>query len=173
MLNDPTQVPHSPNTSPQYSNIAYNLLGMALEQAYGKRYEDVVEDLILKPLELTTATFITPTNRTTAILPRPHDRWWVFDFASYNPTGGLWMTPNDLLKFMRSIQEHSLLSSAQTRAWLQPHALLPSLNQVVGAPWEILRRAVDTTYVIDIYTKSGGEYILDHDSKLADLHFVI
>ncbi|KAF2648267.1 beta-lactamase/transpeptidase-like protein [Lophiostoma macrostomum CBS 122681] len=157
MLNDPSQTPHSINAGPQYSNIAYNLLGMALEQAYSKRYEDVIGDLILKPLNLTSATFITPTNRTTALLPRPVDAWWAFDFASYNPTGGLWMTPSDLHKFMRSIQEHSLLSPAQTRAWLQPHALLPSPSQVVGTPWEILRPTLKSSgYASDIYTKSGS-----------------
>lgn len=159
MFNDPAELPHSPNSGPLYSNIAYNLLGMTLEKVWGKTFEEVVGDLILKPLSLSKTSFVTPTSDSEAILPNPGDAWFVSDFANYNPTGGIWSTPNDLMTFMRAILDHDLLSSAKTRKWIQPRSLLPSLHQLVGAPWEIFRPDdLNITYArpIDIYTKSGG-----------------
>ncbi|KAH7112553.1 beta-lactamase/transpeptidase-like protein [Dendryphion nanum] len=159
MFNHPSQLPHSPNGGPLYSNIAYNLLGMALEKVHSKTYEEVVADLILRPLGLTKSTFIPPTDPSKAVLPRPGDRWFVPNFENYNPTGGLWSTPTELHKFVRAILDHKLLSPASTRKWLQPRALVPSLHQLVGAPWEILRPTdLNLTFprAIDIYTKSGG-----------------
>jgi CubicO group peptidase (beta-lactamase class C family) len=159
MFNDPAELPHSPNSGPLYSNIAYNLLGLALEKVHGKSFEDVVKELIFDPLNLSKSTFTPPTDDTEAFLPVPGDRWFVSDFANYNPTGGIWSTPNDLMTFLRSILNHDLLSGPRTRWWLQPRSLLPSLHQLVGAPWEILRPDdSEITYArpIDIYTKSGG-----------------
>lgn len=161
MFNSPSQKPRSPNGGPIYSNIAYTLLGMALEKAHSKTFDDIVADLILKPLDLNKSTFIPPTNRNTAIIPLPEDKWMYPNFEHYNPTGGLWQTPNELHIFLRAILDHKFLSPAATRKWFQPRQLLPSLNQLVGAPWEILRPSrheLNLTFprTVDIYTKSGG-----------------
>ncbi|KAF2017479.1 beta-lactamase/transpeptidase-like protein [Aaosphaeria arxii CBS 175.79] len=159
MFNNPSQLPHSPNSGPLYSNIGFNLLGMALEKVHGKTFEEVVQDLILSPLELSQSTFIPPNDTSRAILPQPGDRWFVPNFENYNPTGGLWSTPNEFHKIFRAIANNEFLSAPATRKWLQPRAILPSLTQLVGAPWEILRPAdlkVKFPRPIDIYTKSGG-----------------
>lgn len=60
MYNNPAYRPYSPNSGPLYSNIAYNLLGLALEKVYSKTFEEVVEDLIITPLGLEKTTFIPP-----------------------------------------------------------------------------------------------------------------
>jgi CubicO group peptidase (beta-lactamase class C family) len=159
MFNNPAELPHSPNSGPLYSNIAYNLLGMTLTKVWGKRFEDVVHDLIWEPLKLSKTGWDTPNDTAEAILPNPGDQWFVGDFANFNPTGGVWQTPNDLLAFMQAILNHKLLSAVKTRKWFQPHSLLPSLHQSVGAPWEIFRPdEINITWPrpIDLYTKSGG-----------------
>ena len=139
MFNNAAELPHSPYSGPVYSNIGYNLLGMALANVYSKTFEQVIQDLILDPLNLTDTTFVPPTNRTEAFLPNSSDRWFVPNFGNYNPTGGIWSTPNDLMKFARSILDNGLLSPVETRKWLRPRSLVPSLFQLVGAPWEIYR----------------------------------
>lgn len=161
MFNHPSYAPHSPNSGPMYSNIGYNLLGMALEAVHGKSYEEVIHDLILKPLEMTQSTFITPPDNGSAILPRlPSDAgWFTADYANFNPTGGLWSTPDEMLRLLQALLDHQLLDKVATRKWLQPRALLPSLQQLVGISWEIVRPtdlSVNFPRPIDIYTKAGG-----------------
>ncbi|KAJ4357228.1 uncharacterized protein N0V89_001803 [Didymosphaeria variabile] len=158
MFNDAAYLPTSLNSGPLYSNIAFNLLGMALEHVHSKCFEQVIQDLIFDPIGMKNSSFATPT-KAEGILPQPGERWFAAPFANFNPSGGIWSTPNDMLSFLEALQSHKLLSAAQTRKWLQPSSLLPSLYQLVGAPWEIFRPTdIDVTVPrpIDLYTKAGG-----------------
>ncbi|KAF2006630.1 beta-lactamase/transpeptidase-like protein [Amniculicola lignicola CBS 123094] len=157
-VKNPSYTPRSPGSGPLYSNFAFIPLGLALEKAYGKPYTDVIQELIIDPLKLKSTTFGDPLNGSAAILPGPSDQWWTDDFGNYNAAGGLWSTPNDLMIFLRAILSSKLLSPTYTRAWLQPTSLTPSLHQLVGSPWEILRP--DTLNLtlprpITLYAKSG------------------
>lgn len=161
MFNHPLYFPRSPNAGSMYSNIGFNLLGMVLEAVHGKSYEEVIHDLILKPLGMTQTSFITPPDDGGAILPRgPADAgWFVADYGNFNPTGGLWSTPDDTLRLLQGLLDHQLLDKVKTRKWLKPRALLPSVQQLVGISWEIVRPtdlAIAFPRPIDIYTKAGG-----------------
>ena len=160
-LNNPAYSPRSADSGPLYSNIGYTLLGMALEAVHNQSSEQVIHNLIIGPLGLSKTIFSVPTNTSTALLPRSSAdaAWFVPDFGNYNPSGGLWSTPNDQLEFLQSILFHKLLSKPKTRRWLQPRAFLPSLHQAVGESWEILRPTdldIKTVRPIDIFTKTGG-----------------
>lgn len=160
-LNNPAYHPRSPNSGPMYSNIGYTLLGMALEAVHNKTSEQVVHDLILGPLGLNKTNFTLPKRGSEALLPRfkADQGWFVPSFGNYDPSGGLWSTPNDQLKFLQSILLFKLLSKPATRRWLQPRAMLPSLQQTVGESWEIFRPTdidVATPRAIEIFTKTGG-----------------
>ncbi|KAF1966593.1 beta-lactamase/transpeptidase-like protein [Bimuria novae-zelandiae CBS 107.79] len=159
MFNDAAYAPTSPNSGPLYSNIAYNLLGMALEQVHSQSYEQAIQELIFDPIGMRNSSFDTPSNGSDAILPQAGDQWFAAPFGNFNPSGGIWSTPNDMLLFLEALQTHKLLSPAQTRKWLQPSSLLPSLQQLLGAPWEIFRPTdidVAVPRPIDLYTKAGG-----------------
>lgn len=160
-LNDPAYYPRTLDSGPLYSNIGYTLLGMALEAVHHRSTEQVVHDLITEPLGLSRTTFTVQTDPNTAIIPRlkADGGWFVPDFGNYNPSGGLWSTPNDILTFLQAILSHQLLNAHETRRWLQPRAALPSLHQAVGESWEILRPTdldVKTPRPIEIFTKTGG-----------------
>lgn len=160
-LNSPAYHPRSPNSGPMYSNIGYTLLGMALEAVHNKTSEQVVHDLVLDPLGLNKTSFTVPERSSEALLPRSKadEGWFVPSFGNYDPSGGLWSTPSDQLKFLQSVLSHRLLSKPETRHWLQPRAILPSLQQAVGESWEIFRPTdidVATPRPIDIFTKTGG-----------------
>ncbi|KAF3032632.1 hypothetical protein E8E12_000381 [Didymella heteroderae] len=160
-LNNPAYHPRSPDSGPVYSNIGYTLLGMALEAVHNKSPEQVIHDLVTGPLGLKKTKFALPEWGSEALLPRfkADERWFVPSFGNYDPSGGLWSTPNDQLRFLQSILSHKLLGKPATRRWLQPRALLPSLHQAVGESWEIFRPTdidVKTPRAIDIFTKTGG-----------------
>ncbi|KAF2853573.1 beta-lactamase/transpeptidase-like protein [Plenodomus tracheiphilus IPT5] len=161
MFNDPKYAPHSPNSGPLYSNIAYILLGRALEAVHNKTYESIIQDLILDPAGMEMSTFIPPTNNQTAILPRfPWDAsWFVAAFGNLNAVGGLWSTPNDMLKLLQALQRGDLMSKAKLRGWMKPRDFLTSPQQYTGVAWEILRPtdlAVNFSRPIEIWTKAGG-----------------
>ncbi|KAF5846013.1 hypothetical protein GGP41_008513 [Bipolaris sorokiniana] len=161
MFNNPTYAPHSPNSRAMYSNIAYILLGHALATAHNTSYESVIQTLILDPAGMTKSTFTVPTDDGAAILPRrPEDAsWFVANFANLNPTGGLWSTPNDMLKLLHALQNGILLSPSELRAWMQSTTFLRSTQQYVGVAWEIFRITdlpLEFPRAIDVYTKAGG-----------------
>jgi hypothetical protein len=160
-FNNPAYFPRSPNSGPLYSNVGYNLLGMALAKVHGKSSEEVINELIIEPLNLQKTSFNVPADDGGAILPRkPADAsWFVSKFGNYNPSGGLWSTSDDILTFLHALLQNDLLDKAKTRRWLQPRALLPSLQQLVGESWEIVRPTdldVANPRPIDIFTKAGG-----------------
>ena len=159
MFNKAAYLPTSPNSGPMYSNISYNLLGMALEHVHSKPYTQIIQELIFDPIGMRNSSFDTPTDNSAAILPQAGDRWFAHAFGKFDPCGGIWSTANDMLLFLEAIQTHRILSPARTRKWLQPSSLLPSLHQLVGAPWEIFRPTdIDLAVPrpIDLYTKAGG-----------------
>ncbi|KAL5377151.1 hypothetical protein DPSP01_009963 [Paraphaeosphaeria sporulosa] len=158
MFNDPAYSPTSINTEPLYTNIAFNLLGMALEHVHSKPYEQIIQELIFAPIGMHASSFETP-SAIDGILPQAGERWFAAPFGNFNPSGGIWSTPNDMLLFLEALQSHKLLSAAQTRKWLQPSSLLPSLHQLIGAPWEIFRPTdidVAVPRPINLYAKAGG-----------------
>jgi hypothetical protein len=160
-FNNPAYFPRSSNAGPLYSNVGYNLLGIALGAAHGKSSEEAIKELIIEPLKLQKTTFEVPPNDGGAMLPRtPADAgWFVSDFGNYNPSGGLWSTPNDILTFLHALLQNQLLDKVETRRWLQPRAMLPSLHQLVGESWEIHRPNdldIANPRPIDMFTKAGG-----------------
>ncbi|KAF2638189.1 beta-lactamase/transpeptidase-like protein [Massarina eburnea CBS 473.64] len=162
MFNDPNHHPHSPNSVSLYSNIAYNLLGQALESVYpNQSYASIIKKLIFEPIGMQTAGFDTPSasDEAEAILPLSGQQWFAAPFSNFDPAGGIWATPDEFHKFAMAVRGNKLLNAAETRKWLQPRSFLPSYYQLVGAPWEIIRPSdlkITVPRPIDIYTKSGG-----------------
>ncbi|KAG9188385.1 hypothetical protein G6011_02308 [Alternaria panax] len=160
-FNNSAYAPRSPESRAMYSNIGYILLGKALEAVYNRSYEDVIQTLIFDPVGMPKSTFVVPEDDGSAILPRrPEDKsWFVADFANLNPTGGLWSTPNEMLKMLHALKNGELLSKAELREWMQPTTFLRSMHQYVGVAWEIFRITdlpLDFPRPIDVYTKAGG-----------------
>ncbi|KAL3484990.1 beta-lactamase/transpeptidase-like protein [Aspergillus germanicus] len=140
-----------------YSDLAYILLGYALEDGTGLRYEQVLKKSILDPLGLSNTTAFRP-DPGRMIIPSEGGFWIDVDWAYYLMTAGLYSTPNDLSKFMRGILTNRLLPRAKTNEWLKPAAFTSKLDNSVGASWEIFRPTTllpNNARPIDHYTKSG------------------
>ncbi|CEL03929.1 hypothetical protein ASPCAL05066 [Aspergillus calidoustus] len=140
-----------------YSDLAYILLGYALEDVTGLTYEQVLKRLILGPLGLNDTTAFRP-DPARMIIPSDGAFWIDVDWAYYLMTAGLYSTPNDLSTFIRAILTNQLLPRAKTNQWLKPAAFTSQLDNSVGAPWEIFRPTAllpNDARPIDHYTKSG------------------
>ncbi|KAI9732550.1 MAG: hypothetical protein M1834_003885 [Cirrosporium novae-zelandiae] len=147
----------APFTTPIYSNVAFQILGYALENITGDSFQSMLEADLFKPLKLKRSSYSTPSNSSMGIIPIDMTTsYWNANLGDESPTGGMSSSTNDLSAIGRSILNSSFLSDAQTRRWLKPHSHAASIMVSVGAPWEI-RRIIQqpTERVTDLYTKSG------------------
>jgi len=88
----------------RYSTIGYTMLGQILEKVYGKSYDLILEEKILKPLKMTntlTKDFKVK-NRTTAYNPDGG----VQEFFNWNitaPSGLVKSSAADMIKFLKAV----------------------------------------------------------------------
>ena len=73
----------APGERPAYSNLAYNLFGLALEEYTGKNYSQLVQELFSEPLDLSN-TFTSPGDDEKAVIP-PVDNSWGSDYGINTP----------------------------------------------------------------------------------------
>ncbi|KAH7110552.1 beta-lactamase/transpeptidase-like protein [Dendryphion nanum] len=146
----------APNQKSTYSNVAYELIGVAVANVAKQSYESYIEDAIFKPLGMTRSYLSLPPDNVGVIPLGPH--YWDIDQGIQKPTGGIYSSSNDLSKFLRYVLTHyNGITSALN--WI--HSLSPSegLNSFYGTPWEvfhtdkILSKCQRTVRFI---TKGGG-----------------
>ncbi|KEZ46560.1 Uncharacterized protein SAPIO_CDS0356 [Scedosporium apiospermum] len=160
------------STTPVYSNMAFTLIALALKEATGNNYTQLLDELISQPLGL-KSTRESPGDDDKAVIP-PGESTWGSDYGINAPGGGLVSTLSDLSVFAHGILSRSskiLPSEAAINAWLKPNSATGSLNSLVGLPWEIFRTANLTPkhpHVIDIYAKGGGAYNYRSQLSLID-----
>ncbi|KAL6352232.1 hypothetical protein LRP88_14437 [Fusarium phalaenopsidis] len=122
----------TPNERPAYSNMAFVILGMALEEYTGKNFTQLVKDIVSNPLDL-KHTYPSPGDSEKAVIP-PGESSWGADYKENTP-------------------------SIQIDAWLKPVAFAGNEYTMTGMPWEILRSSKltpDHPHTVTIYGKSGG-----------------
>ncbi|MEV4108495.1 serine hydrolase domain-containing protein [Nonomuraea sp. NPDC049695] len=120
---------HPPSNAPgeafRYSNTQYYLAAMMAEKAAGESYGDVLDRLILRPLELTSTSL--PTTQT--VIPGPHPVHYsrlysedpaapLHDASESNETtawsaGGMISSTGDLLAFFSALFSGRILKPAQ------------------------------------------------------------
>ena len=108
--NEKVKITSKPGSTFSYSNCGYWILAQLLEDIEKKKFENIIQDEVLTPLEMTSTTFETR-------LPNEKFRSVAFGHLSQNnvinqryyiyaPTsaGGLWSTPSDIAKFLIEMQ---------------------------------------------------------------------
>lgn len=70
---------YAPYTTPAYSNVAYDLLGLVIERASGQSYGDYVQKQIFEPLNM-TRTFVTTPNNSVGFISK-ESNWWGTDMG--------------------------------------------------------------------------------------------
>lgn len=151
-----------PWTTPAYSNFGFMMLGLAISNATGRSYNDLYMKDIFEPLGMPSTFVDAPTggpdfDRGVIVGPTPETGGFVNTGSQITiPSGGILSTINDMAKLGIGIMNSSLMTPAQTREWMKPHAHTASMSYSIGAPWEIVRFVHPTSgKVTDIYTKLG------------------
>ncbi|QDQ39256.1 serine hydrolase [Legionella geestiana] len=95
----------APGTHYEYSNVAFGLLGQLLGKIDNSSYASVLQKRLITPLELTDTT-LAPTKEQQTRLVKSYwlngdliKKDWQFDFEQ--PSGGIYSSMRDLLKFAR------------------------------------------------------------------------
>ena len=147
----------APNQKSTYSNDAFELLGLVLEEVTGQTYSDYITDAILKPLEMNQTSFATPPDNH-AVLSYGNAAIWDIKQGVQRPTGGLYASASDLSRFLRYTLKH-YDSIATGVNWLSPASWATGLQSFYGMPWEILRTdsvLENSRRPVTIVSKSGG-----------------
>ncbi|KAF7539734.1 hypothetical protein G7Z17_g12362 [Cylindrodendrum hubeiense] len=150
----------APMEGPAYSNSAFVIIGMALEEFTGKNYTELVQQVVSNPLDLKN-TGSSPGDDERAVIP-PVDNSWGSEYGQNNPAGGLVSSVADLSKFSHALLSRTLdLTSIEIDAWLKPASFAGGPHSTTGMPWEILRPldlTPDHPHTVSIYGKNGAAF---------------
>ena len=106
----------SPGDSLDYSNSAYYLLGKILEKKQGKPFHQILEDNILKPLQLKQTFAIHPDSDISKVEKsylKKKDKWKIIDefyFPNAFSAGCLVSSATDLNRFITAVVAEELIS---------------------------------------------------------------
>ncbi|KAI1090268.1 beta-lactamase/transpeptidase-like protein [Rostrohypoxylon terebratum] len=158
----------APFQTPAYSNVAFQLLGYALETITGRTFQALLDETVIKPLGLNN-TFLRAPEDSRGIIPGDHDKTgWAFDIGESAATGNMYASASDLSTLGRAILGHKLLSPVTTRRWLKPFAFSSDPLAMVGMPWGARRIKLEDTYrYTTAFNKAGN--IGDYSALLAIL----
>ncbi|KAI2773964.1 beta-lactamase/transpeptidase-like protein [Daldinia loculata] len=158
----------APFQTPTYSNVAFQLLGYALETITGKTFQTLMEESVIKPLGLNN-TFLKAPEDSRGIIPGDHyTTGWAFDIGESVATGNMYASAKDVSTLGRAILSHKLLSPVSTRRWLKPFAFSSDPLAMVGMPWGARRIKLEDTYrYTTAFNKAGN--IGDYSAILAIL----
>ncbi|MGH8107100.1 MAG: serine hydrolase domain-containing protein [Arenimonas sp.] len=115
-----------PGTQDKYSNFGYIVLGAIIESVSGQTYYDYVEQHIFKPAGMTsTGAEPESTDIPGRALAYTNEKGkWIEEKSSLpwrgTAAGGSYSTINDLLKFVKALQQGRLISASNLEAATSP-----------------------------------------------------
>lgn len=146
----------APNQKSTYSNVAFELLGVALERVAGQTYESYIDEAIFKPLKMSKSTLSLPSDDAGVIPLQPH--YWDVDIGIQSPTGGIYSSTNDLSKYLRYVLTH-FNGITHALNWFNPLSPSQGLNSFYGMPWEMFTTdniLQDSRRPVRFIMKGGG-----------------
>ena len=78
---------HPPYQTPVYSNLAYVLLSYVAESIAGKPFLSMIEEAVIKPLNLTSTFTKMPDDKLGAMPSNPTESGWNYDMGNESPYG--------------------------------------------------------------------------------------
>ncbi|KAF2266120.1 beta-lactamase family protein [Lojkania enalia] len=146
----------APNQKSTYSNLAFEILGVVIENVTGQSYESYINDAIFRPLGMTKSTFSKPPDSAGVIPLGP--QYWDVDEGCQNPTGGIYSSSVDLSKFLRYVlANYNGITHALN--WANPVSPSVGIYSLYGMPWEIMHTdkiLPDSGRMVRFITKGGG-----------------
>lgn len=148
----------APNQKSTYSNIAFELLGLVIEDTTGLSYSDYVQQEIFDTIDMSSSTLQRPTSDEHAVLPAIGFNYWDVDEGVQSPTGGIYSSASDMSKYVRYILTH-FNTLATGVNWFMPASWSTGMNSFYGMPFEIFRTdriLEESRRPVTFVTKSGG-----------------
>ncbi|UCE58387.1 MAG: beta-lactamase family protein [Phycisphaerales bacterium] len=145
-MNKPAIPVRVPGSRWEYSNVAYDVIQLLLEDITGKPFEQIAQETVFQPLGMTNSTFVYPLNsakrRREAM---PHDAEGNTRRPSMHRSalahGGMTTTPTDLARFTNEIllsyqgRSEKIISQEMTRQLLTRQCDLdPKTVELFGMP---------------------------------------
>ncbi|EMC99508.1 hypothetical protein BAUCODRAFT_64065 [Baudoinia panamericana UAMH 10762] len=146
----------APNAISTYSNTAFELLGLVLENVIGLDYDVYMQHAIFGPLNMTLTSLSTPPDDH-AVLP-VDQTYWDVDQGVHKPTGGIYSSLDDMSKYLRYVMTHYNALATGVN-WLLPASWSTGMESFYGMPWEIFRtdRILEKSKrPVTFVTKAGG-----------------
>ncbi|MGW6279379.1 serine hydrolase domain-containing protein [Kribbella sp. NPDC055071] len=138
----------APGTDSKYSNSGFHVLGSIVEKISGESYYDFVRKHVFRPAGMASADFTTLTQwRTDRRFAHPYPtdaagkRYDALDGNMFGfigtPAGNAFATAADLVRFVRSLNDGTLVSTTYRDVFVTPKFAMPALPPKPGLP-EIL-----------------------------------
>ena len=135
------KLPRQPGDSQEYSNFGVSVLGYLVAQKAGKSYQQLLEERIAEPLEMTDCTVSLSSDQSKR-LATPHNKFgsatppWTF--ADLPGAGGIHATMRDMMRFAKAQLNPppGKLGEAIELAWKQQHDADAS-GPAMGLGWMI------------------------------------
>lgn len=158
----------APGTSGIYSNFAFDLLAVALENAGGKPYRELLKERVLDPAGLTDTGFDLPADISQAMQGHGFKGEPLPDIPTSGLTegsGGLYSTPNDILRWItwhldRFSPENAEMRLLDHAAYIPRDALEVASGydesghmDAIGLGWVVMERTRDRPTILQ---KAGG-----------------
>lgn len=137
-------------TEPKYSNLGIGILGYTLSVIAGKRFEDCIEEYILKPLGMNSSGYdpekLDTKHKAVGYYPDgkgDHAIAPYIDRRAFRPGGGLYSTLNDLARFaalqfrVGPAGGDQILNSSTLREMHSPVSISPDFQSIFGIGWGI------------------------------------
>lgn len=137
-----------------YSNLGVGLLGSILLYISGKPFEQMVSEIITRPLRmLSTAQYLNPllSPRFVSVYNSSGQPTLAWDFGVLAPCGALRSTVNDLLKYARANMHPG--TDSLSKAIELTHKLTFNKDVKIGLGWHIIQ-----VNGVSYYFHNGGTY---------------
>ncbi|HVW98789.1 MAG TPA: serine hydrolase domain-containing protein [Mucilaginibacter sp.] len=137
-----------------YSNLGVGLLGSILQQVTGKTFEQMVTEIITRPLGMfSTAQYLNPlfSPRFVSVYNSEGQPTPAWDFNVLAPAGALRSTVNDLLKYAKANMNAG--NDRLSKAIQLTHRITFNKDVKIGLGWHVI--SVDG---VDYYFHNGGTY---------------
>lgn len=154
-----------PGSDFDYSNTNYFFTGIVIERVVGKPFEEVLQEMILDPLKMKdTGAFDDlrlVRHRAYGYEKAPDDSYEPTMYSSVSPksvpSGGLYSTAGDLLKWHRALQANVLLDDDHMKQFLTPHHKFSETEgYAYGNYWTEF--AVDDVRTLEVYEHGGSAF---------------
>ena len=134
------QLNSKPGEKYTYSNLAVGLLGTILEKVTGKTFEQMVTEVICKPLDMfSTAQYLNPllSPRFAAVYNLDGVQTPAWDFDVLAPAGALRSTMNDMLIYANANMQ-TASTGALSKALQSTHQVTFNKDVKIGMAWHII-----------------------------------